>query len=106
MFGVFYLPVFYFSFNLIETCLYLVPQLIDHNILLLFENNTLPDILLNKKYYFVGHCGAFRGLKCVAFEIVILVHLLLLDMSLCTDRPSPQKKNWRGTVCDLLLLNC
>lgn len=80
MFGVFDLPMFYFSFNLIETCLYLVPQLMDHNILLLFEKITLPSILGNKKYHFVGHCGAFRGLKCVAFEIVILVHLLLHDI--------------------------
>lgn len=64
MFGVFDLPMFYFSFSLIETCSYLVPQLMDHNILLLFENITLPNILGNKKYQFVGHCGAFRGLKC------------------------------------------
>lgn len=48
----------------------------DHNILLLFENITLPNMLGNKKYHFVGHCGAFRGLKCVAIEIVILAHLL------------------------------
>ena len=80
MFGVFNLPMFYFSFNLIETCLYLVPQLMDHNILLLFENVTLPNILENKKYHFDRHCGAFRGLKCVAFEIMILVHLLSLDI--------------------------
>lgn len=79
MFGVFDFPMFYFSFNLIETCLYLVPQLMDHNILL-FENVTLPNILGNKKYHFDRHCGAFRGLKCVAFEIMILVHLLSLDI--------------------------
>ena len=31
-------------------------------------------------------------------------HAFLQTGSLCTDRPSPQKKNRRGTVCDLPLI--
>lgn len=61
MFGVFDFPMFYFSFNLIETCLYLVPQLMDHSILLLFENITLPNILGNKSITLSGTVVHFVG---------------------------------------------